>query len=187
MLCYTNQDEVELFLNGRSLGRKKRSDGMEIPANPNIVPGGKFITRYRIRWDVPYEPGVLTAKSGELKEEVRTAGAPARVRITPDREAIMADGNDLAFFTVRIEDKDGVLCPMADSLVRFKVTGPGKIAAVDNGNAATIEPFQADYRKAFSGMCLVVLRSLAGKVGPVEVAASSDGLTAGVAKVRTRV
>ena len=87
--------------------------------------------------------------------------------------------------TVRVEDKDGNFCPLADNLVRFKVSGPARIAAVDNGNAATVEPFQADYRKAFNGMCLVVLRSERGRAGNIEVTAASDGLASARAAVTT--
>ncbi len=97
--------------------------------------------------------------------EIRTAGAPARIRLIPDRTALSADGTDLGFVTVRVEDKDGNLCPMADNEVRFQVEGAGRIAAVDNGNAATIESFQADHRKAFSGMALLIVRTEKGKAG----------------------
>ena len=90
-----------------------------------------------------------------------------------------------SFVTVRIEDKDGNLCPLADNLVRFKVAGAGTIAAVDNGNAATIEPFQADYRKAFNGLALLIVRSQAGQAGRVQITATSDGLAAGQAIVAT--
>ena len=96
---------------------------------------------------------------------MRTAGPPARVRLIPDRSRIQADGDDLSFVTVRIEDKDGNLCPAADNLVRFNVTGAGTIAAVDNGNAATVEPFHADRRKAFNGLALLIVRSKQGQPG----------------------
>jgi beta-galactosidase len=109
-------------------------------------------------------------------EEVRTAGAPAKVKLTADRGAIQADGDDLSFITVRIEDQHGNLCPMADNLVHFEVTGAGTIAGVDNGNAATVEPFQADHRKAFSGMALLIVRSKPGEAGRVKIVATSDGL-----------
>ena len=120
-----------------------------------------------------------------MTAEVRTAGPAARLKLIPDRARILADGEDLAFVTVRVEDKDGNFCPLADNLVRFKVSGPARIAAVDNGNAATVEPFQADYRKAFNGMCLVVLRSERGRAGNIEVTAASDGLASARAAVTT--
>ena len=119
-------------------------------------------------------------------EEVHTAGAPARIKLTADRASIQAGGKDLSFLTARIEDAKGNLCPSADNLVQFSVTGAGEIAGVDNGNAATIEPFQADHRKAFSGMALLIVRSRAGgEKGRIHVTASSSGLTAAVADITT--
>jgi len=111
-------------------------------------------------------------------DEVHTAGKPASIRLIPDRAQIHADGQDLSFITVRIEDKDGNLCPLADNLVRFRVEGAGKIEAVDNGNAASVESFQADHRKAFSGLALLIVRAQSGQAGPIQVRATSDGLQA---------
>ncbi len=192
VMAYTNADEVELFLNGKSLGRKKRfSEPVELPVGPNVSQDRKFLSKYRLEWQVPYQPGDLKAvayRGGKqvAVDEVHTAGAPARVKLTPDRATIQADGDDLSFFTVRIEDAKGNLCPSADNLVQFAVTGVGGIAAVDNGNAATIEPFQADHRKAFSGMALLIVRSQPGKRGRIHVTASSAGLTAASADINTR-
>jgi beta-galactosidase len=117
---------------------------------------------------------------------MRTAGAPAKVRLIPDRSTIAADGSDLSFVTVRIEDRDGNLCPVADNLVQFKLDGPGEIAGVDNGNAATVEPFHADHRKAFSGLALLIVRSRSGQAGQIRVTATSDGLTEAQAQIATR-
>ena len=91
-------------------------------------------------------------------DEVRTAGPAARITLLPDRGTIKADGDDLSFITVRIEDKDGNLAPAADNLVHFALSGPGVIAAVDNGNAATVEPFHADQRRAFNGLALLIIQ-----------------------------
>jgi beta-galactosidase len=189
VMAYTNAEELELFLNGKSLGRKKRgAEPVEIPVGPNISPDKKYMTKYRLQWQVPYAAGTLRAVawSGSRQvasDEVRTAGAPARIRLVPDRAKIAADGYDLSFVTVRVEDKSGNLCPQADNLVRFKVEGAGRIAAVDNGNAATVEPFQADYRKAFNGLALLIVRSEAGKGGRIRVAASSDRLAGATAAI----
>ncbi len=189
VMAYTNADEVELFLNGKSLGRKKRfSEPVEIPVGPNVSADRKFMTKYRLEWQVPYQPGDLKAVAYQNGKQVamderRTAGAPARVKLTPDRASILADGDDLSFLTVRIEDRDGNLCPSAANLVHFNVTGAGTIAAVDNGNAATDEPFQADHRKAFSGMALLIVRSKIGQPGRIHVAATSDGLIAAAADI----
>jgi beta-galactosidase len=187
VVCYTNADEVELQINGRPLGRKKRgAEPMIIPVGPNVSKDGKFATKYRMLWQAPYEPGTLRAvafKSGVqvAVDEIRTAGAPAKITLAPDRSKIRADGDDLSFVTVRIEDKDGNLCPLADNLVRFKVEGAGRIAAVDNGNAATVEPFQASSRKAFNGLALLIVRSERGRQGDIRVTATSSGLSAAAA------
>jgi beta-galactosidase len=192
VMAYTNADEVELFLNGKSLGRKKRfSEPVEIPVGPNVSPDRKFLTKYRLEWQVPYQPGELKAIAyrGDKQvatDERRTAGAAARVVLSPDRATIRKDGEDLSFITVRIEDAKGNLCPAADNLVKFSITGPGEIAGVDNGNAATVEPFQADHRKAFSGMALLIIRSRNGQAGRIHVTGSSAGLSAANADINAR-
>ncbi len=192
VMVYSNAEEVELLLNGKSLGKKARySDLWEMPVGKNVSPEGKFTSRYRRIWQVQYQPGVLKALAYQNGKqvavtEVRTAGAPARVKLSPDRTTINADGDDLSFITVRIEDKDGNLCPLADNLVHFNVTGAGTIAGVDNGNAATEEPFQADHRKAFNGLALLIVRSKAGEAGTIRVAATSDQLVEGSAEISAR-
>jgi beta-galactosidase len=184
VMVYTNAQEVELFLNGKSLGRKKLGVyTWEMPVNKKVSKTGFLTSRFRLVWEVPYQPGELRAvgyRDGKeyAADNVRTAGAPARVVLSPDRVSIQSDGEDLSFVTVRIEDKDGNLCPLADNLVHFKIAGPGSIAGVDNGNAASVEPFQADYRKAFSGMALLIVRSQAGKPGHIRVTATSESLAA---------
>lgn len=192
VMAYTNADEVELFVNGKSLGRKARfSEPVELPVGPNISEDKKYKSKYRLMWTVPYQPGSIRAVAyagGKqvASKEIRTAGAPARVRLIPDRTALAADDADLSFVTVRVEDRNGNLCPMADNLVKFKVSGAGKIAAVDNGNSATIEPFQADYRKAFNGMALVIVRTEKGRAGSIRVSAASDGLAGDETSLRSR-
>jgi beta-galactosidase len=181
VMAYSNAEEVELFLNGKSLGRKKRfSDEWEMPVGHNVSDTGKFLSKYRRIWEVPYQPGTLKAvaySGGKqvAEQEVRTAGAPARIKLIADRSVIHADGDDLSYLTVRVEDKDGNLCPLADNLIHFDVSGAGEIAGVDNGNAATTEPFHADHRKAFNGMALLILRSH-NEPGKIHVDATGDGL-----------
>ncbi len=160
--AYTNCDEVELFLNGKSVGvRKKTGDELHM------------------MWRLAYEPGTLKAvgKKGSsvLTEEVKTAGAPAKIVLQPDRKEISADGRDLSFVTVKVLDDKGTLVPNAGNLVRFKISGEGKIAGVDNGSETDLEPFKADYRKAFNGLVLVVVQSTR-KAGTVTLEAASDGL-----------
>ena len=189
VMCYSNADEVELSLNGRSLGRKQRfAEPVELPVGPNVSRDRKFVSKYRLLWQVPYERGTLRAvafRNGEpvAADEVRTAGPPAKITMLPDRRSIHADGDDLSFVTVRIEDGRGTLCPGADNLIRFEVAGAGFVQAVDNGNAATIEPFQARQRRAFNGLALLIVRSKAGPGGKIQVTAAADGLESGKTEI----
>ena len=162
---YTSGDEAELFLNGRSLGRKKRG--------PDA---------YRLRWDdVRYTPGevkVIAYKNGQrwAEDVQRTARAPAKIALTPDRATLRADGKDLVYVTVDLTDAAGVLAPRADNLVRFSLQGPGEIVATDNGNPISFESFQAPQRKVFNGRAVVIVRSRAGQAGALVLRAESDGL-----------
>jgi beta-galactosidase len=191
VFAYSNADEVELFLNGKSLGRQKRfGKSFEIPVNKRVSEDGEFLTKYRLRWEVPYQRGTLRAvaySGGKqvAEQEVRTAGDPARVKLEADRSLIHADGDDLSYVTVRIEDRDGNLCPAADNLVQFQATGAGEIAAVGSGDPATTEPFQANHRKAFHGLALLILRSRP-EPGRIHVVATSAGLTPAELDVRSQ-
>ncbi|WP_240183002.1 glycoside hydrolase family 2 TIM barrel-domain containing protein [Pedobacter jeongneungensis] len=161
---YNNADEVELYLNGKSLGKKsKQGDDLHV------------------LWNVNFEAGTLKAvsrKNGKevLVREVKTAGAPAKIELIADRKNIKADGKDLSFITVRILDAAGNVVPNADNLVDFKVEGNGFIAGVDNGFQASLEPFKANYRKAFHGLCLAILQSTE-KAGTIKLRATSNGLS----------
>jgi beta-galactosidase len=161
---YTSGDEAELFLNGQSLGRKKK---------------GQY--EYRLRWDdLVYQPGTLKVvafKNGAewATDVVNTAGAPAALAAAPDRAAIHADGQDLSFVTITVQDAKGVMAPRADNLIHFDISGPGEIAATDNGDATSFESFQSHDHKAFNGLCLVIIRSTKG-AGPIVLKASSPGL-----------
>ncbi|MCX7015170.1 MAG: DUF4982 domain-containing protein [Candidatus Sumerlaeota bacterium] len=176
--CYTSYNAAELVLNGRSLGIRRK--------DPNTLFG-----RYRLIWDdVRYEPGVLKvvalddAGQPAMEKEVRTAGAPARIELEPDRSQIRADGEDLSFVTARILDAAGNVCPLADNLVRFTLEGPGEIAGVDNGDPTSLESFVAPQRKAFHGLCMAILRSREGAGGELRLTASSDALAGATATVR---
>jgi len=161
--AYTNCEEVELFLNGKSLGIKSKQ-GDEL----------------HLMWRVPYVPGTLKAvgrTNGQvvMNTEVKTAGVPAKILLSADRSQIHADGKDLSFVTVTVVDKDGTMVPYADNLVRFKIDGPITIAGVDNGCQTSHAPFKANYRKAFNGKCLVILQTTKEK-GKATLTATSDGL-----------
>ncbi|TLX78161.1 DUF4982 domain-containing protein [Labilibacter sediminis] len=192
--CYTNCDEAELFLNGRSLGKKVMGvDKTTIPADFKFWkrPEKTWDSPYRLNWNVNYEPGelkVVAYKDGKIaaQKEIVTAGEPYQINLIPDRKIINADGYDLSFVTVRIEDKDGNFCPLANNLVKFEIEGPASIAAVGNGNAATTEPFQANYRKAFNGLCMLIIKSETGQSGVVKINAGSENLNSGTAEVEVR-
>ena len=160
---YNNADEVELFLNGKSLGtRKKAGDSLHV------------------MWRVKYQPGIIRAvsrKAGKvvLSKEIKTAGEPAKIQLIADRKAIKANGEDISFVTVKVLDKNGNLVPNADHLIQFKLKGAGFIAGVDNGNPVSMEPFKASHRKAFNGQCLVIIQSTE-KRGRITLEASADNL-----------
>jgi beta-galactosidase len=160
---YNNADEVELYLNGKSLGVKKKT-GDDL----------------HIMWRVKYEPGTLKAISRNngkevLTSEVHTAGAPAKIELVADRKAFSADGKDLSFITVKILDKDGNIVPTADNLVNFKIDGEAFIAGVDNGDEVNHDSFKVNYRKAFNGLALAIVQAKEKK-GNVTFTATSDGL-----------
>ena len=142
----------------------------------------RVMDSFRFRWmEVPWEPGELKVavyQSGKAagQASVRTAGAEARVRLTPDRARLKADGLDLSYLTVEMTDKEGVLCPLASARVQFKVEGPAEIVGVDNGDPVSLEPFVADYRKLFFGKAVVILRAKAGQPGSVRVSAAAGGV-----------
>ena len=160
---YNNADEVELFLNGKSLGIKSK-EGDDL----------------HISWSVEFEPGTLKAvsrKDGQtvLERTIQTAGEPAKIELKADKKEMISDKNDLVYVTVNITDKNGVLAPRADNLVKFEVAGGGKIVGVDNGYQASLEPFKAKECKAFNGKCLVIIQSNV-KSEIVQLRATSEGL-----------
>ena len=179
---YTNCDEAELFVNGKSMGRKVKGKDL----TPLLIAfsqwdGGEFKSPYRLSWDVPYEAGSLKVvgyKNGKaiVEEEIKTAGDPARFTLTPDKKVLTADGYDLSYITVRMEDKDGNLCPRADNMVYFAVEGAGQFEAVGNGNQATTLMFNKPYRPAFNGLCMLIVKSKKGVTGPITIKAKSEGL-----------
>ena len=129
---------------------------------------------------LPFEPGVLKAvsrKNGQvvLTREMRTAEAPARIVLIPDRKTIKADGVDLSFVTVKMVDRNGTLVPSADNLIKFELTGEGSIAGVDNGYQISHESFKGKQRKAFHGMALAIVQAKQ-KPGRIVLKATSDNL-----------
>lgn len=171
---YTSGDEAELFLDGKSLGRKKMQQ-----------------FEYRLRWDdVVYQPGelkVIAYKNGKkwAEDTVKTTDTASTISMAADHSGIKADGSDLSFITIKITDKNGLMVPRSNNRIKFELSGPGEIVAVDNGDATDHDSFQATNRRAYNGMALVVVRSIKGKVGKISIKASSDGLKASVIVVST--
>ncbi|WP_419194738.1 glycoside hydrolase family 2 TIM barrel-domain containing protein [Novipirellula herctigrandis] len=194
--AYTNAEEVELFVNGKSMGKKKKGiDKADIHVDflRWDTEGEKdkvWKSPFRLGWDVEYEPGsikVVAYTDGEVvaEKEIKTAGPPAKIHLVPDRKEIQADGQDLSYVSVLIEDKDGNLCPNAENLVRFFVDGAGEIAAVGNGNSSTVELFNVDYRRAFYGKAMLIVRSKAGEKGEIHIRAYSDRLAEAKLKIES--
>lgn len=171
---YNNADEVELFVNGRSEGIRRKADSHQ----------------FHVMWQVEFQPGeikVVARKDGKdvRSKTVRTAGAPYAIRLTPDRSTIDSDGKSLCFVTVEVTDKDGNLCPLATNQIFFNIDGEAVIAGVDNGCQTSLERFKANNRKAFFGKCLVVLQSTK-KAGNITLTAKSAGLEKAVLSIGSK-
>lgn len=170
---YNNADEVELFLNGKSLGTKKKtSDDLHV------------------MWRVKYEAGTLKAvskKNGKivLTKEIHTAGTPAKIILSADRNDVNADAHDLSFVTAKVVDKDGNLVPDANNLIKFTTTGEGSVIATDNGSETDLESFKSTQHKAFNGLCLGVVQSTK-KAGTIQLTASADGLQSSTIVITTK-
>ena len=121
----------------------------------------------------------------DLTKVIKTAGEPAGILLEPDRDVIKADGKDLSFITVKVVDSEGTTVPLADNLINFEVEGPGFIAGVDNGSQISHEPFKANYRKAFHGLCLAVIQSQ-NTPGQITVKAKSEGLKPAIARIQVK-
>jgi beta-galactosidase len=170
VFVYTNGDCAELFLNGKSLGKKCKN-----PTSSNSI------ERFRLMWnDVVYQPGelkVVAYKEGTAIGEkiLKTASAPYQLKLTSDRSVIHADGLDLSYILVEAYDKDGNLCPLANNKIDITLSGPAKIAGVGNGNPQSFDPFQANYVKLFYGKAMIIIGS-EFKKGDVKVTVKSEGL-----------
>lgn len=173
VMCYTDYDEAELFVNGKSQGRRHKTGRMSVSATAGklVEKMGKetvdsLLSRYRLIWDnVVYEPGELKVvvydKNGKAagEETVHTAGAPAALRLTADKQTLAADGNDLSYITVALTDKDGTLCPDASDKIRVEVSGAGTFQGICNGDATSLESFVKPEMHLFHGMLVATVRS----------------------------
>ena len=160
--CHSNCDEVELLLNGKSLGRKQMARNSHL------------------EWKVRYEPGVLEAqgyRDGKQvpTKKVGTTSSPSQIRLTPDRRTITADNKDVSVVTVAVLDSEGRIVPIADNEVTFRVSDNAKIIGVGNGNPSSHEPDKATKRKAFNGLCMVLVQSTRN-AGEIRLTADSPGI-----------
>jgi beta-galactosidase len=163
---YTSGDEAELFLNGKSLGRKVKKENQD----------------FRLIWDsVVYAPGelkVVAYKNGKrwATDVVKTTGDAARLSLQSDHQRLSNDGAELAFITVKVQDAGGLTVPRSNPAVTFTVEGPGEIIATDNGDATSFVSFQSHTRPAYNGMALVIVKARKGQLGTIKVKATSPGL-----------
>lgn len=172
---FTSGDEAELFVNGKSQGRKKKAP-----------------YEYRLRWDyVVYEPGeisVVAYKDGKewARDTVKTAQAAAVLEAKADRSSIAADGQDLSFITVRVTDANGTIAPRAGQRIHFTVEGAGELVATDNGDPTDLESFKSPERAAFNGLALAIVRAKPGQKGAITVRASAEGLRGTEVQLRSK-
>ncbi len=161
---YSNCKEVELFLNGKSLGKKT----LNADASAR-------------NWSVPFAPGEIKAVARDEKGKtvatdiLKTAGAPAKVILSANRKKISNDWDGVCEITAQITDENGTIIPTASDFISFKTSGPGEIAAADNADNASHEPFQASERRAFEGRCVAFVKATDSK-GRIEITALSPGL-----------
>jgi beta-galactosidase len=191
---YSNGDEAELFLNGNSLGRRKKIDPDQVRTSMSLRgsldyrigmgddrnPYFEIVDAYRLRWlEVPYEPGELKAvayKNGEMIGEavVKTAGKPYRIELKPDRTRLIADGMDLCYFAIEMVDSEGIVCPLAMDMLEFSVEGAARLMGVANGNQLGHDVFTDATHPLFYGKAVAVLRSVPRQSGEAVLTVKSE-------------
>lgn len=169
---YNNADEVELFLNGKSLGKKSKSKDV-----------------FHVVWRVPFTKGTLKAvsyKNGKevLTKEIKTAGKPATIKLTADRNRIKANGKDLSFVTVEVVDENGIPVPTADNLMDFSVSGDGFITGTDNGDPTDSVSLKKPQRKLFNGKAVVIIQS-GKKPGKITLTVKTEKLKSATLDIST--
>ncbi len=179
VFVYTNYNSAELFINGKSQGIQKKNKD----TNRN---------RYRLMWmDVKYEPGTVKVVAFDdngnrvAETEIHTAGKPHHLKLSADRETILADGKDLSYITVTVVDKDGNTCPDATNQLNFEVSGAGSFKAVCNGDATSLEMFHLPTMKVFSGKLVVTVQSLK-QAGEMQLIVKGKGLETGKINIRNK-
>jgi len=177
VFVYTNGDCAELFVNGKSQGKKCKD-----PKSENSI------ERFRLMWDeVTYQPGEVKAiayKEGEKigENSIKTAGEPYALILTPDRKVIKANGYDLSYILVEAVDKNGNSCPLAINRITIKMTGPGKIMGVGNGNPQSTNTFKSDTVPLFYGKAMIIIGSEFTQ-GTLNIEVSSERLKKSETKI----
>ena len=178
VFVYTNYDSAELFLNGKSLGIQRKNNSTKQ-------------NRYRLMWmDVTYQPGTLKVVAFDnngnpaAEKSVTTAGRPHQIILNPDLNSINANGEDLAFVTVTVVDKNGIPCPTATNQLNFKVEGQGKFRAACNGDATSLELFHLPTMKLFSGQLVVLVQSTT-ETGKIKLTVSGENLKSSSIEIST--
>lgn len=171
---FSNCDEVELFLNGKSLGTKPKPDDN---ASPRI-------------WSATFQKGTLKAvakNNGRIvaEQELKTAGPPAKIILTADKSTIANDWDDVVFITATVTDENGIPCLIADNKIKFSTEGSGMIAAVDNANLFSTELFIAKERQAYKGTSIAILKANAN-AGTIRITAVADGLKGGILSLQIK-
>ena len=168
VFVYTNYPTAELFINGKSQGKRTKDLSVTVHNSGDSLSTAQFKRqqRYRLMWmDTRYEPGTVKVVAYDeqgnavAEKEIKTAGKPYRIELTADRSTIAADGRDLSFVTVKVVDKEGNLCPNASNQISFKVKGKGYYRAGANGDPTSLESFQEPRMKVFSGMMTAIVAS----------------------------
>lgn len=194
VFVYTNYPSAELFINGKSQGKRTKDLSVTVhnSGDSASVANFKRQQRYRLMWmDTKYEPGTVKVvaydKDGKAvaEKEIHTAGKPDHIELVADRSVIDANGKDLSFVTVKVVDKDGNLCPLADNEISFKVKGAGTYRAGANGNPASLESFQTPKMKVFSGMMTAIVQSTE-KAGKITLEAAAKGLKKGTLVIESK-
>ncbi len=184
IFVYTNYPSAEVFINGKSQGRRTKDLSVTVFNSEDSLSQAslKRQSRYRLMWmDTVYEPGTVRVVAYDEKgnavaeKELHTAGKPYAIELSADRSIIKADGKDLSFITVKVVDRNGNLCPLADNRISFKVKGAGWYRAGANGDPTSLEPFQEPAMKVFSGMMTAIVSSTE-EPGPIILEAASKGL-----------
>ena len=184
VFVYTNYPSAELFINGKSQGRRTKDMSVTVHNSADSLSMKTFKRqqRYRLMWmDTVYEPGTVKVVAYDAdgnpvaEKEIHTAGKPYRIVLEADRSQIKADGKDLSFVTVKVVDRNGNLCPLADNKISFKVKGKGSYRAGANGNPASLESFQEPEMKVFYGMMTAIVSS-SKEPGDIILEATSKGL-----------